>query len=815
MAPSVSHLCLYVLGVVMVGSVARCDFIESHFGAYMPGDIVLGIVGSVHSKVQDLKNRTSPGLYTCTDFDQIPFMASLVVFHTIEEINNSGFLPGIKLGYLMCDACVYGTKALDCVERMLAVNGPPTLLPDYSNFTSPIKALLGERYSELSIPIAKLLSLYMIPQISCTSTAPALSDKLRYASFFRVVPSDLYQTKALAKLMSHYSWNWIGVVTLDDDYGRAVLENFVQDAQKEQVCLHYQKILPNYLGSSDIEEKIINVADQIESSNATVVLLILRPEHVQMIFQEMIKRNVSRVWIASDAWSTARFLMKMKDINKVGDIFGFTFITGDIPGFADYVRNIRPSPGARNDFITEYKQMRSNCAQGQESQNPFFLYCNNTDDSFLLQTVDLTEAFSQRVAVYAIANAIKKLLKCDDTSCSEDTNFLPWKLISILRNMNFTVDNQTYFFNKDGDFENGYDLIMWKKDGDERILDVVGKYLISNNNVDVYEQKISWFNNTVPESRCSKKCPKGTHKNILNITCCYTCISCAAGEYSDQEDQAMCSKCLNGTSNAEATKCVEWKVGILEWSAAHSIVVLFATAIGILLLVASIIFFIKHRKHRIVSEILILLCIMHVGLVVSFGSVIAFLGDPTPHQCMLQQAMYGLGFTLTVACILVKAFGSFIAFLSYDPNRQRYLSRFNRAFVNIAIITAVQGLICLFWFIFDPAFVNKKQSKYDSTVMDHMCAYGSNLAGFAVLHIYIAVLAVLCFVFAFKGRENENEPIVFSMLFHLFVWLCFIPFFFLMEEKRHIIQLSAIMVSNYGVMICHFSPKWYRIFFRN
>ncbi|KAK3542250.1 hypothetical protein QTP86_021465 [Hemibagrus guttatus] len=559
MAASVSHLCLYVLGVVMVGSVARCDFIESHFGAYMPGDIVIGIVGSVHSKVQNLENRTSPGLYTCTDFDQIPFVASLVVFHTIEEINNLSFLPGIKLGYLMCDACVYGTKALDCVERMLAINGPPTLLPDYSNFTSPIKALLGERYSELSIPIAKLLSLYMIPQISCTSTAPALSDKLRYASFFRVVPSDLYQTKALAKLMSHYSWNWIGVVTLDDDYGRAVLENFVQDAQNEHVCLHYQKILPNYLGSADIQERIINVADQIESSNATVVLLILRPELVQMIFQEMIKRNLSRVWISSDAWSTARFLMKMKDINKVGDIFGFTFITGDIPGFADYVQNIRPSPGARNDFITEYKQMRSNCTQGQQSQNPFFSYCNNTDDSFLLQTVDLTEAYGQRVAVYAIVHAIKKFLKCDDTSCSKDTNFLPWKLISILRNMKFTVDDQTYYFNKNGDFENGYDLIMWKKNGDERILDVVGQYLISNNSINVYEQKVSWFNNTVPESRCSKKCPKGTHKHILNITCCHTCIKCAAGEYSDQEDQASCTKCLNGTSNADSTKCVEWK----------------------------------------------------------------------------------------------------------------------------------------------------------------------------------------------------------------------------------------------------------------
>lgn len=65
--------------------------------------------------------------------------------------------------------------------------------------------------------------------------------------------------------------------------------------------------------------------------------------------------------------------------------------------------------------------------------------------------------------------------------------------------MRFTLDNQTYFFNKDGDFENGYDLITWKKDGDKRVLDVVGKFLISSNNIDVYEDKISWFNNTVRE----------------------------------------------------------------------------------------------------------------------------------------------------------------------------------------------------------------------------------------------------------------------------------------------------------------------------
>ena len=65
----------------------------------------------------------------------------------------------------MCDPCVYSTKALQCVEHMLSVNTTLKVIADNSNFSSPVKAFLGERYSELSIPVAKLLSLYMIPQV--------------------------------------------------------------------------------------------------------------------------------------------------------------------------------------------------------------------------------------------------------------------------------------------------------------------------------------------------------------------------------------------------------------------------------------------------------------------------------------------------------------------------------------------------------------------------------------------------------------------------------------------------------------------------
>uniref|UniRef100_A0A3B1IVL1 Olfactory receptor C family, b1 n=1 Tax=Astyanax mexicanus TaxID=7994 RepID=A0A3B1IVL1_ASTMX len=437
MAFSVSALCLRALRISLIlGLLVHSDDAKSLCGAFSPGDIIIGILGSVHSKVKDLQTRILIFFnHQCLlHFDLIPFVHSLAAIHTIETINDSGFLPGVRLGYQMCDPCAYGTKALHCVEHMLSINDSLAIFSDYSEFLAPMKAFVGERYSELSIPVAKLLSLYMIPQISSTSSSPALSDKLRYASFFRVIPSDVHQTKALAKFMKYFKWDWVGVVNLDDDYGKPALEKFLNDSKEENICIAFQEELPNYLGYTNMEQRIKEVADKIQTfENATVVLLIVRPEHVKMIFQEIIKRNITRIWISSDAWSTTRYLMKMKDINRVGEIFGLTFLTGNVPGFKDYLQNLTIPPGVKNDYIREYKQIRLNCSSGQQSEHTSPSACNVTDpqeqnDDHLLQAVDLTEAYGQSVAVYALAHAIKKLLKCNDTACSGETDFLPWKV---------------------------------------------------------------------------------------------------------------------------------------------------------------------------------------------------------------------------------------------------------------------------------------------------------------------------------------------------------------------------------------------------
>ena len=93
-------------------------------------------------------------------------MMSLAAIHEIEKINEAGFLPGVRLGYLMCDTCSCASKAMHNVGHMLAVNRSLDVECDYINFRPKVKVILGALYSEVSIAVARLLNVYMVPLVS-------------------------------------------------------------------------------------------------------------------------------------------------------------------------------------------------------------------------------------------------------------------------------------------------------------------------------------------------------------------------------------------------------------------------------------------------------------------------------------------------------------------------------------------------------------------------------------------------------------------------------------------------------------------------
>ncbi|XP_036448541.1 G-protein coupled receptor family C group 6 member A-like [Colossoma macropomum] len=713
-----------ILGIVLLADFGTgCDYQVDKCGAWADGDVQIGILSACYSKVETLYYREQPERYNCSEFNMVSFVQMLAAIHTIETINNSSFLPGVRLGYYVCDTCSDASKAIQSTEHMLAANG--TLLPQCEFIQRPkVKAIIGARYSEVSLSVARLLTLYIVPQISTSASAEALSDRKRYPAFLRTVPSDIHQTKALAKLMTRFQWDWVGVVHGDDDYGEDAFHSFLVDAETENVCVAFEETLPHDLDCKDIDTRIQKVADTIQQSRAKVILLILKEELVKKLFTEMINRNISHTWIASDAWSISVDIAQMEGINKVGDIFGFSFITGPNPGFKEYLQKLTIPPGAENKFIEEYQQMGKSM-------------------DYLTKAVHIDIAYGERLAVLSIAHALRKLLGCNETACPGEKDLPPWKLLKELKNINFSLDGQTFYFNTSGNFINGYDLINWVRDmsSGQRQFVVVGNYNLGQKQVNLMKA-IEWSN---PENTIFKT------------------VSHVKMEH------------------------------------------------GFLLLFINLIVYFLYRRSPVIKQAggYIYVLIM-LGLALSYTSVLLFICKPNTHICRARSFLYALGFSLTVSCILVKALRTFVAFL--PQYRQHNIKKFYKPPLIISCGTFIQVLICIFWLIFDSPDVETVESTLSMEII-FQCKEGSGV-GFGFMLSYIALLALICFALAFKGRKvpqrfNETGHIILSMLIYLFVWVCFTPIYAAKIPESYSIQAAAILVSTYGIIFCHFTPKWY------
>ncbi|XP_046720684.1 extracellular calcium-sensing receptor-like [Silurus meridionalis] len=648
-----------------------------------------------------------------------------------------------------------------------------------------VQAIIGEAFSSVSMAIAKSIGPFSIPLISHYATCECLSDKKKYPSFLRTIPSDYHQSRALAEMVRHFGWTWVGAIRRDDDYGNSGMAAFTKFAEQLGVCIEYS--LPFFRTYS--QEKVMRIAEQIKRSTSRVIVGFLDSWDVGILLHVFYEHNITGYqWVGTEAWISDSELVTLDTYNMLQGAIGLAIPKTVVSGLKDFILDIKLLKSSSNAIFIQLWETLFKCKYTVTGDLDDAPVCTGEEKLSEVENtftdMSLMPIFSNVYkGVYAIAHTLNNLLGCKEI-CLTKQQPDPFTFLEHLKRVRFeTKEGEEVYFDENGDAVAKYEIINWQASTESKNeFVIVGHYDSSFSGQDRLKMNMAnivWANNAtkVPVSVCSESCPPGTRKAVQKgkPICCFDCIQCADGQISNMTDSLTCTHCYQDFwPNLERDECIQKEIEYLSYE----------ETMGMLLTAVSI--------------------------------ICAFLTMPSEWSCMLRHTAFGITFVLGISCVLGKTLVVLMAFRAtlpgsnvmkwFGPPQQR---------LSVLVFTAIQVLICVIWLITSPPFPFKNLNIYKEKIILE-CHLGSTIGFWAVLG-YIGILAFLCFVLAFLARKlpdnfNEAKFITFSMLIFCAVWLTFIPAYVSSPGKFTVaVEIFAILASSFGLLSCIFFPKCYII----
>uniref|UniRef100_A0A3P9B4W6 Extracellular calcium-sensing receptor-like n=1 Tax=Maylandia zebra TaxID=106582 RepID=A0A3P9B4W6_9CICH len=834
------------------GSVISHLYCQFHINRMQKsGDVILGGLFPVHffSSISDLLFTSQPEQPTCHSFNVQGFRLAQTMAFAVDEINNnSSLLPNVTLGYTLYDNCAELGIGFRGALSLVSGQEEQIILHNTCVGNPPVVGIVGDSSSTRSIAISSVLGLYRVPMVSYFATCSCLSDRQKYPSFFRTIPSDAFQVQAMIQILKHFGWTWAGLLITDDDYGFHAARSLQSELSVSgEGCLAYVEVLPT---DKDTDE-LRRIVDVMKKSTARVVIAFVFETHMINLMEEIERQNVTGLqWLASEGWTaTAAVLQTPELMPYLGGTLGIAIRRGEIPGLREFLLQIRPDLLDSNSYgktmVNEFWEFTFQCrfapapagwvegggaiCTGQED-------LENVNTEFL-DISNLRPEYNVYKAVYALAYSLDDMLQCkpgrgpfSGHSCATLQSLELWELVYYLERVNFTTPfGDQVSFDENGDVVPIYDVMnwLWLPDGSTTVQNVgeVKGSAFKGEEILLDEDKIFWnFNSKKPvQSVCSESCPPGTHmvRKKGEPKCCFDCIPCSDGKVSNISSKYSlgCTSCPEDFwSNPQRDHCVPKKTEFLSYHEPLGICLTATSLLGACTCAVVLGIFIYHHKTPIVrannSELSFQVLL---SLKLCFLCSLLFIGRPRLWTCQLRHAAFGISFVLCVSCILVKTMVVLAVFKASKPGGGTSLKWFGamQQRGTVLCLASIQAAICTAWLV-SASPSPHKNTQYHNDMIVYECAVGSPF-GFAVLLGYIGMLAVLSFLIAFLVRNlpdsfNEAKLITFSMLIFCAVWVAFVPVYISSPGNyADAVEAFAILASSFGLLITLFGPKCYII----
>ena len=751
----------------------------------------------------------------CGQIRTSPFINVQAMIYAVDRINrDSDILPNVTLVYDIRDTCGVSNKALEEAIGLIEIHDV--------NQTSGtvVSGVVGAAQSDVSISVASLLRIFRVPQISHSSTAALLSDKQRFDYFFRTIPPDTFQARAIASLVLHFNWSYIIGVHTDDTYGRGGIQALAEELRgvnDSRICMVTSEATAIPLNALKAHyDRVLDFIQQSWVRNASVVVLFVQ-QRAAVGLLEAIGDNAASfdhiTWIASDAWAT-RVPVELHD--KVRGMLGVVPLTRHVDEFHNYYESLTPENNSGNPWFNEFWENEFNCSLDQEhcgEQRLTHMYSTSVGNG-VAYVID---------AVYAFAHAIQNLI---DTSCPNSTGLCDEilterftgmaidgeKLRESLFNVSFISPTMNkVIFDEMGDQKGFYQVMNLGRGG----LTTVGVW----NSRELLEitGDIEWRDNGTnpPDSQCSLPCELGEERvSVLDQSdCCWTCRACPADDMiSTGEKCEVCNHTLGLSPNERRDSCEDNPIVHLTWSYPWGIVIVIGSLLGLAATAFVAVIFIVFNKHKIIkASSRELSAILLVGITLCYITPFFFMADPSPATCGIRRFSIGFCFCLCFSPLLMRTNRIYRVF--HQAPRTPHCAGSRAQVVFTCLLVSVQVVVGAVWLTADRPRV---AYRYYPRSVEKVCAE-SPYVGLAIHLLYNLFLLTLATFYAFLGRKipakfNETKYIVVTLYSLCVIWLAFIPTYFATIVRLGVVHqtgtlLSAVLFSGTTTLACLFCSK--------
>ncbi|XP_077169294.1 vomeronasal type-2 receptor 26-like [Paroedura picta] len=296
----------------------------------------------------------------------------LALAFAVSEINeNPKILSNVSLGFHILETYFSARRTYYNAIELLSTF--QHFLPNYEcEGHSKLTAVIGGLGAEASFHLAALLDIYKLPQFSYGDFTPMMNDQTRSLVLYRMVPDEVHQYNGIIQLLLHFRWTWIGLVTLKDSNGEHFLKTLLPALLQKGICSAFVERISTFGSFTEYFNAQNNwheIYEAIMGSKASAAVVHGETQAFMclrgLLYQgeSSNKASYSKVWImAAQMDFSAINIHEGWSIRSFHGALAFTVHSQEVPGFQNFLLNLRPQDVKGDGFIQTFWEQAFGCS---------------------------------------------------------------------------------------------------------------------------------------------------------------------------------------------------------------------------------------------------------------------------------------------------------------------------------------------------------------------------------------------------------------------------------------------------------------------